>query len=211
MSDIRLFLDYSCPWSYLALLRLRDVTDRNAASFELRPVVVAEVLATENPALADKRLDANPAKAAWQEKDLQDWASMWGLRLELPAGWPAKSDKAAVGAAIAIAAGKGFDYSQNVYRRYFADGADITDPAVLADCAADAGLAKDEFSAALKQTEHAKQVKAWTEELIRSGGFGTPSVFVGDELFFGNDRIPLVDWRISPMSTGAFVAPGQHG
>ena len=69
MSDLRLYLDYSCPWSYLALLRLRDVADRNATKIQLRPVVVADVLATENPALQGNRLAENPAKAAWQKKD----------------------------------------------------------------------------------------------------------------------------------------------
>jgi 2-hydroxychromene-2-carboxylate isomerase len=98
-----------------------------------------------------------------------------------------------------------------VFHAYFSAGADITNPDILANCAADAGIAEAEFREALEQTGSHEQVADWTQELVRQGGFGTPSVFVGDELFFGNDRIPLVDWRISPISDATFVMPGQHG
>jgi 2-hydroxychromene-2-carboxylate isomerase len=211
MSKLRLYLDYSCPWSYLALVRLRDVADRNATPIHLRPVITDKILATENPALQTSRLAPNPAKAAWQQKDLQDWAKMWGLEITLPADWPVDASLAAAGGVVAIKAGQGINYSLNVFRAYFGRGEDISAAEVLASCAADAGMNKADFLTALTHTETQQQVAAWNEELLRLGGFGTPSMVVDDELFFGNDRMPLVDWRISPMSAGEFVAPGQHG
>jgi 2-hydroxychromene-2-carboxylate isomerase len=211
MSKLHLYLDYSCPWSYLALVRLRDVADRNATPIHLRPVVVAQILATENPALQSSRFDPNPAKAAWQQKDLQDWARMWGLQLKMPAHWPVDAALAAAGGVVAEKTGQGIEYSLNVYRAYFGSAEDISNAAVLTRCAVDAGLTESEFSSAIAHTEAQQQVAAWNDELIRLGGFGTPSMVVEDELFFGNDRMPLVDWRLSPMGSGEFVAPGQHG
>ena len=60
-------------------------------------------------------------------------------------------------------------------------------------------------------SEPAQQVNDWSEELVRQGGFGTRSIFVDERLFFGNDRIPLVDWMLGPISDENFVMPGQHG
>jgi len=211
MNEVRLYLDYTCPWSYLALVRLRDVADRNGAQISLRPVVADKILATENPALQASRLDPNPAKAAWQQKDLQDWARMWGLQLNLPANWPVDASLAAAGGVTANKNDHGIEYSLNVYRACFANGEDISSAAVLTRCAVDAGLSESEFNSALAHTEAQQQVAVWNDELIRLGGFGTPSMVVEDELFFGNDRMPLVDWRLSPLGSGEFVAPGQHG
>ena len=211
MSELRLYYDFSCPWSYLALVRLQDVADRNATTIELRPVSVDQVLATENPPLQANRLSNNPAKAAWQRKDLSDWARLWGLKLELPNGWPCDATLAAAAANIAADMGAGVSYSLKLFAAYFGAENDITNPELLGDLAADAGLDRADFLLQLGSDEPAQKVTDWTEELIRLGGFGTPSVFVGDELFFGNDRISLVDWTIGPLSSDEFLMPGQHG
>ena len=88
MTNVDFYFDFSCPWSYLALVRLRDVTDRNGATIRFKPVSVHALLATENPSLQPSRLSENPAKAVWQEEDLQLWARFWGLTIKLPANWP---------------------------------------------------------------------------------------------------------------------------
>jgi 2-hydroxychromene-2-carboxylate isomerase len=211
MSELRFYYDFSCPWSYLALVRLQDVADRNATTIELRPISVDQVLATENPPLQAHRLSNNPAKAAWQRKDLADWARLWALTLELPNGWPCDATLAAAAASIAADRGAGLAYSLKTFAAYFGAGNDISNPEVLGDLAAETGLDRADFLLQLGSDEPAQKITDWTEELIRQGGFGTPSVFVGDELFFGNDRIPLVDWTIGPLSSDEFLMPGQHG
>jgi len=211
MSALRLYYDFSCPWSYLALVRLQDVADRNATTIELRPISVDQVLATENPLLQANRLSNNPAKAAWQRKDLADWAHLWGLKLELPNGWPCDATLAAAAASIAADMGAGVAYSLQIFAAYFGAENDIANPEVLGDLAAEAGMDRADFLLQLGADEPAQKVTAWTEELIRKGGFGTPSVFVDDDLFFGNDRISLVDWTIGPLSSDEFLMPGQHG
>jgi 2-hydroxychromene-2-carboxylate isomerase len=208
MSDVSFYYDFSCPWSYLALVRLRDAADRNGMPISLRPVNVDAVLATENPDRQKNRWADNPAKAAWQRTDLDHWARFWGLTINLSADWPQPGARAAAAAAAAIQLDAGFEFSLHLFAAHFGTGVNITDAAVLNDVAAQCGLEADAFETAL--TTATAQVESWTDELIRRGGFGTPSVFVGDQLFFGNDRIPLVDWVIGPISNHDFVMPGQH-
>jgi 2-hydroxychromene-2-carboxylate isomerase len=210
MNQMRLFYDLGCPWSYIALVRLQDVGERNRAELELCPVIVDQVLATENPALQASRWAENPAKAAWQRRDLDYWARFWGLDIALPKDWPTDVTRAAHAAAAAISMGRGLDYSLELGRRYFASGRGYDD-GMLSEAAAAQGLDAAEFKQHLETPETAAAVQGWTEELVRLGGFGTPTVFIGDELFFGNDRIPLVDWLTGPVSGDSFVMPGQHG
>lgn len=210
MSGMRLFFDPGCPWSYIALVRLQDVRERNRTELELCPVIVDQVLETENPALQATRWAENPVKAAWQRKDLDYWARFWGLSIELPNNWPTESSRAAQAIAAAITMGAGLEYSLRICRSYFAGAAEFAD-GLLTEAAAEQGLDEAEFVRLLDSPETAAAVQGWTQQLVKLGGFGTPSVFLGDELFFGNDRIPLVDWLTGPVSDDSFVMPGQHG
>lgn len=210
MRKVGFYFDLSCPWSYLALVRLRDATERNAARIDFKPVSVDRLLATENPGLRVTRLSAIPAHADWQRKDLGDWASLWGLRLQLPANWPLPAELAGAAMVVADRAGSGMSFALAVFRACFGVGADINDPATLLQCAADIGLEAAGFKQQLQDPQNLATVHANTIELIRRGGFGTPTMFVKDELFFGNDRVPLVEWTLGPIGDDEFVLPGQH-
>jgi 2-hydroxychromene-2-carboxylate isomerase len=63
---------------------------------------------------------------------------------------------------------------------------------VLAGIAAEAGLERQRFFAGIESGGAKARLRANTEELIGRGGFGSPTMFVGGSMFFGNDRLPLV-------------------
>jgi 2-hydroxychromene-2-carboxylate isomerase len=210
MSAVDFYFDFSCPWSYMALVRLRDVTERNGAQLQLKPVNVRTVLETENPALVATRLPPNPAKAAWQLQQLGIWARLWGLTIELPQDWPKDAPAAANALLAADAAGQGIDFALAVFRACYSSAVDITAEDRLVELAADLSLDAAEISAAFADSVHKATVAANTQELIGLGGFGTPSMVINHELFFGNDSVPLVEWTLGPVSDAEFVMPGQH-
>ncbi len=210
MSQVDFYFDFSCPWSYIALVRLQDVCERNRARLDFRPVSIEKVLSTENPPLQRERFAANPAKASWQRKDLADWAAFWGLTIDLADDWPRNREPAAAAALAAIEAGAGMDFCRALFRAEFRDNADINSAEVLARIAADCGLDQNSVTAAAAAPEQLARVQRNSLELIERGGFGTPSMFVADGLFFGNDRITLVEWTLGPMGSEGFVLPGQH-
>lgn len=210
MAAVELYLDFSCPWSYLALLRLQDVCERTRATLLLKPVSIDEVLATENPALAAERLSPNPNKAAWQRKDLNDWSAFWGVTLELGPDWPRRRAPAAAAAQAVADTPQGFAFCRELYRLSFGEGADIDSVAVLQQAADSTGVDSALVAAAAEDADAKAKVSANGRELISRGGFGTPTMLVGDALFFGNDRVPLIEWTLGPMSDEAFVMPGQH-
>lgn len=210
MSQVDFYYDFSCPWSYIALIRLQDVCERNRAKLVFKPVAVEQVLETENPDKCKDRFAANPAKASWERRDLNDWAQFWGLTIDLADDWPRNRDHAAAAALAAIEAGEGMAFSRALFRAEFRDNKDINDPAVIRDVAEECGLDADTIVAAANDDTGLAQVRKNSLELIERGGFGTPSMFADDTLFFGNDRIALVEWTLGPLGDEEFVIPGQH-
>lgn len=210
MSQVDFYYDFSCPWSYLALLRMQDVCERNRAKLTLKPVSIERVLDTENPAKVASRFAENPAKASWQRKDLEDWAVFWGVTIDFADDWPRNREAAAAAALGAIEAGKGLDFSLALFRAEFRDQADTNSEGILQAAATEAGTDPAAVVTAATDAERVATVHKNSLELIERGGFGTPSMFVDDSLFYGNDRVPLVEWTLGPMADEDFVLPGQH-
>lgn len=210
MRDVDFYFDFACPWSYLALVRLQDVCERNHAQILFKPVSVAQILSTENPSLLDNRFAANPAKAAWQSKDLHQWADFWGLKIELGDGWPQNRDTAAAGALHAIAADAGVPFCLALFRAAYGAGEDINQAAVLERVAHATGVDADAVIAAASDPQRHAAIRTNSLELIERGGFGTPSMFLEDSMYFGNDRLGLIEWTLGPVADEDFIMPGQH-
>jgi 2-hydroxychromene-2-carboxylate isomerase len=96
------------------------------------------------------------------------------------------------GAFVALDEGKLVPYAAAAFEAYWGDDRDIAREEVLADIAAKAGLERQRFFAAIESEACKTRLRASTDELIARGGFGSPTLFVGNSMFFGNDRLPLV-------------------
>lgn len=210
---VEFFFDTSCPWSYLALGRVREAAIRTGSRVVYRPVLVDDVLRQVNPAFPADRTDPVPARARYQAKDLADWARYCGLALRRPTPWPVRPEWAQRGAVAASAQGvqREAAYVSAVFTALFADNRDITDLAVVQSIAAAAGLDPDAFADRMRDENTCRQIEANVAELVARGGFGTPSLLVGDDLYFGNDRLPLVEAALARQAGMRLVLPGAHG
>jgi len=97
------------------------------------------------------------------------------------------------GALVADAHGELPAWSRAAFEAYWGDDRDVSKDAELEAIARRVGLDPAETLAAIARPETKAALRANTDELIARGGFGSPSIFVdGDDLYFGNDRLPLV-------------------
>jgi 2-hydroxychromene-2-carboxylate isomerase len=135
-----------------------------------------------------------PAKARYLLKDLHDWARLYGVAITFPPSvFPVNSVKALRGALVALDAGCIGAYSARVFAAYFGEDRDISRDDVLAAIVAEVGLDAAAYFDAIASPAYKDRVRANTEECVRRGGFGSPTIFVGDDMYFGNDRLVLVE------------------
>jgi len=218
---VEFFFDTSCPWSYLALERVREAAIRTGSRVVYRPVLVDDVLRVVNPALPADRSDPVPARARYQAKDLIDWARYCGLTLRRPKPWPLRPEWAQRGAVAADelthhGMGGPAGYLTAVFAALFADNRDISDLAVVEALAASVGLDDTRFAARIRDDSTRLQIERNAAELVARGGFGTPSFLVatdkeGGGLYFGNDRLPVVEAALARRGGMRLVLPGAHG
>lgn len=218
---VEFFFDTSCPWSYLALDRVREAAIRTGARVVYRPVLVDDVLRVANPSFPADRTDPVAVRARYQAKDLADWARYCGLTLRRPNPWPLRAEWAQRGAVAAAdlsrdVPGGPAAYLAAVFEALFAANRDISDLAVVESLAVSVGLDAGRFAARVRDDSTRLEVLKNAADLVASGGFGTPSFLVatgrdGGDLYFGNDRLPLVEAALARHGGMRLVLPGAHG
>jgi len=194
---VELFFDYSSPWTYLACTRIEELCRHADAALEWRPILVGGIFNTVNPSVYESRERPVPAKARYLAKDLQDWAAFYGLELRFPPSvFPVNSVKSLRGALVALENGKISPYNRAVFAAYWGADRDISSDDVLQSIVREVGLEPAEFFEKIQRTSYKERIRENTDECIRRGGFGSPTMFVGDSMFFGNDRLVLVEHEL---------------
>lgn len=211
MVDVEFYFYLGCPWTYLAFTRLRESAWRTGARVVWKPVLVDRVRHAATPGGATGHVELSPARARYQAKDLQDWARFCGLVIGRPGPFPAAAGWAARGAVVAIAAGKADPYCELAFRACFEESADLDSLDSVVRIAATAGLEPADFRAACADSGSLAVVERYSDELAARGGFGSPTMFIGEDMYFGNDRMPLVELALSRAAERPLVVPGAHG
>lgn len=193
---LEFFYDCSSPWTYLAFAKIEDVARRHNANLLWRPFLVGGVFNTVNPSVYETRANPVKLKARYYSKDLQDWARFYGLKIGNPSVFPVNSVKAMRGALVAEEHGKISPYSRRVFESYWGADRDISQDQVLRDIVREVGLDEQEYFTKIASADYKARLRTNTEQLIERGGFGSPSIFVEGVMFFGNDRLPLVEWEL---------------
>ena len=187
------YFDCSSPWTYLAFHAVQPLAAELGAEIVWKPILVGGVFNAVNQTVYDSRATPNPRKQAYMLQDLGDWARLYGLAIVFPPKvFPVNSVKCMRGAFAALDQGKLVPYATAAFEAYWGSDLDISREDVLAEVASRAGLERQGFFADIETPACKARLRACTDELIARGGFGSPSLFVGDKMFFGNDRLPLV-------------------
>jgi 2-hydroxychromene-2-carboxylate isomerase len=187
---LEFWYDFSSPFSYLASTQVEAIAERAGARLEWKPMLLGglfKIIGTPDVPL----LAMPESKRRHSMEDMCRWASHWGVPFTFPTKFPMTTVTAL---RMALCAGDRIGaFSRAVYRAYWAEARDISDPAVLREIAGAAGL---EGEALLRRTQEPsvkEELRARTDEAARRGICGAPSFFVEDELFWGQDRLHFVE------------------
>ncbi len=203
MATLEFFFDCSSPWTYLAFTRLPALLERTKAAVVWRPILVGGVFNEVNRDVYDRRADPEPRKASYYEKDLQDWARLCGIRIGKPPMFPVRAVSVMRCVIAADEKGALLPFARAAFETYWGDLEDISRKDVLAKIAQRAGLDGDALLARSEAPEVKDRLRVNTEEVIARGGFGSPTMFVNSsDMYFGNDRLPLVEAALAAGRTG---------
>lgn len=191
---IEFFFDCSSPWTYLGFHNIQPLAASMKVPIRWRPILVGGIFNSVNPSVYAARENPVPVKRDYMLKDLQDWARSSGLKIVMPPKvFPVNSVKAMRGCLWLEPRGQLLPFATAVFEAYWGRDEDISQDAVLADLCRRCGIDVAAFNAGIAEPAVKAQLKANTDELVRRGGFGSPTIFVnGSDMYFGNDRLPLV-------------------
>lgn len=186
--QVEFYFDFGSPNAYLAHTQMPGLAERTGAEVVYRPMLLGGVFkATDNTSPA-----FNPAKGRYLMIDLPRSARRYGVPYEHNPHFPINT-LALMRGAIAYRDEADFmAYCDAVYRAMWVEQRNMGEPEVVAEVLGGIGIGAEDFIARISDGEVKQGLIAATEEAVSRGIFGAPSFLVGDELFFGQDRIDHV-------------------
>jgi 2-hydroxychromene-2-carboxylate isomerase len=183
------FFDYVSPFSYLADSQLPALLERTGAEIRYRPFLLGGVM----QASGNSPPFSVPAKGSYTAIDTQRWAKRYGVEVNPNSHFPVKT-VLPMRAALALQGSDAFPaYHAGVFAAMWQQGQNVGDAEVLRVVIEKAGLDAGPILERCGEQEIKDLLRKNTEEAVERGAFGAPTFFVGDEMFFGNDRLDFVE------------------
>ena len=194
MATLEFFFDCSSPWTYLAFTRIHGVLARTGAGIVWRPILVGGVFNAVNPAVYAGRANADSPRMRHTWTWLGEWARLAGVRMNFPSPHHPVRSVHAMRFCCAIEDDQDalFRFATAAFEAYFGDQQNLDDPEVLVAIADACGLAGADLARRTQEDAVKQRLRDNTQEVIDRGGFGSPTIFVGGHIYFGNDQLPLV-------------------
>ena len=186
---VEFLFDVGSPYTYLAYHHLPRIVQAHGATIVWTPVLLGGIFqATGNSSPAEV-----PAKGRYSNDDLQRWAQAYGVPFQWNPHFPINTlalMRAVTGMQMREPA-RFLDFTRTVFESIWLHALNMNDPAVVAQVLQQAGYAPDAVLALSADPQVKAQLKAVTDEAVARGVFGAPTMFVGDQMFWGQDRL---DW-----------------
>lgn len=188
---LEFFFDYGSPYSYLADTQLAGLCDRRGCELVYRPMLLGGVFkATGNRSPAQETVEP---KRAYGGVEMGRWVAFYDVRFQGNPHFPIDTLRIMRMAHAAQRADVFERYHAVLYPAFWVDGRNLGDEAVLSALLDAAGLDAGALLEAAADPEVKASLRATTDEAVARGAFGAPTFFVGDEMFFGADRLPFVE------------------
>lgn len=188
--EVELYWDVGSTNTYFAYKLIKPIVQRNNAELVLRPFNLGYVFRSHNYSL----MEEPEIKLANRKRDLQRWADKYNLPFKFPEQFPIKTSRALRGALAMRRWGLEAAYTEAVLDAYWErQDASIADYAGLKPIARALGVDPDEFERESESETVRQALIDSTNQGLERGVFGVPSLFVGDELFWGKDRMEFIE------------------
>ncbi len=186
---VEFYFDFGSPYSYLAYKALPGIAAAHGAQIVWRPMLLGGVF----KASGNHSPIEIPAKSKWLRQDLQRWAQRYSVAFNHNPYFPVNTLTLMRGAAGMQMRGPLFHkYVEAMFHAMWGEPRNLGDPQQLAAVLGQAGIDAADFNSMVNDPAVKEQLKKTTDEAVARGVFGAPTFFVGEEMFWGQDRLEFV-------------------
>ena len=189
---IEFFFDCSSPWTYLSFNALKNLAEDHNLELRYKPILVGGIFNSVNPSVYENRSKPIPIKEKYYLDDIQNWAASRDVVINWPSIFPINSVRAMRGCLYAESNNTLHHYALSVFKAYWTDDKDISSNKVLENICFENDLDSKKFFEFIDMPSTKQELIDNSKDLIEKGGFGSPTFFYKDKMFFGNDRLDLL-------------------
>jgi 2-hydroxychromene-2-carboxylate isomerase len=186
---VEFYFDVGSPTTYLAHYRLLQLKDQYGCLIAYNPILLGGLFkATGNtsPAMV-------PAKGRYMDIDMPRYAQMYGLPLVMNPHFPINTLNLMRGAVALLTTEHFQTYINAVFDAMWVNGKNMGDVGTVVDVLTEAGLNASSILESTQSPEIKAALISNTEKAVERGLFGAPTMFVDNEMFFGQDRLHFVE------------------
>lgn len=199
---VDLFYGAGSRYSYLASTQLPSIERRTGCSFRWRPLFSADLMALRGVSPFLGAPNSGQYDWAYRRRDAEEWADFYGVAFREP---PDELKVAEVGRRLALACTAAAElgaveaYSRRLFQAVFVEGRPELTERGLASLAAEAGLECNRFLKLLRDPATHEALQSTTSEAFARGAFGVPTFFTGERMYWGNDRLVLLEHHLRSL------------
>ena len=189
VKNIEFHFDFGSPTAYLAFTQLKIIAERNKTVIEYYPILLGGVFkATGNNPPASV-----PAKGQYMMTDLQRYADKYGVPYERNPFFPVNTLSLMRGAISYQDEGDFIKYIEVMFKNMWIEPKNLNNEDVLKKVLIENNFDFDDFIKRITDQNVKNRLISNTENAVKKGAFGAPTIFVGDQMFFGQDRMEFVE------------------
>ena len=195
--NLDMYWDVGSTNTYFALKLIKPILVRNNVELVLHPFNLGYVFRNNNYEL----MKEPKAKLRNRKQDLMRWAKKYDLPFSIPREFPIKSSRVLRGSLVMRRFGLEVPFVEKIMDRYWEQGdATISEYAGIRSTVLELGVDPDEFEALSASEKIGAELAKSTDEGVERGVFGVPMIIIGDQLFWGKDRMEFVEDELKAYS-----------
>jgi 2-hydroxychromene-2-carboxylate isomerase len=196
MPKVEFHFDFGSPNAYLSHLVIPQIEQRTGATFEYVPVLLGGVFKATNNRSPGEANAGIRNKGEYGKLEMQRFIRKHNLKFAFNPNFPVNTLMMMRGAVAAGQLGIFPAYVDAMYRFMWAEPRKMDDPAIVTAAWKECGFDAEKLGALIQDQAVKDKLVANTQKSVERGCFGSPTFFVGDEIFFGKDRLREVEEMI---------------
>ena len=198
MKSVEFYFDLGSPYSYLAYYRLLQMAERQEIQIVYKPILLGGVF----KATGNRSPIEIPVKGAYSILDMQRWAEYYHIPMQMNPHVPMNTltlMRILTGVQL-LHLEKFEQVLKLLFDAMFGTPQNLNEPTVLAEVLKPSGFSVEDIMSMVQADVVKQKLITETEQAIQRGIFGAPTFFVGDEMYWGQDRLHFVEQALNKAS-----------